>query len=121
MLGAAICAVVFRVNLPLALLTTLYTNPLTIVPLYIAAFAIGQWTLPGDHRTFVAPPEPGAGGLVAWAGDLIDWMLGLGTPLALGLLLLATGLAVTGYFLVRLAWRLHLINVWHKRRHRPAA
>ena len=48
MLGAAICAVVFRVNLPLALLTTLYTNPFTIVPLYIAAFAIGQWVLPGS-------------------------------------------------------------------------
>ena len=36
MLGAAIGAVAFRVNLPLALLTTLYTNPLTIVPLYFA-------------------------------------------------------------------------------------
>ena len=37
MLGAAICALVFRVNLPLALLVTLYTNPFTIVPLYVLA------------------------------------------------------------------------------------
>jgi uncharacterized protein (DUF2062 family) len=42
MLGAAICAVVFRVNLPLAMLTTLYTNPFTIVPLYVVAYAIGS-------------------------------------------------------------------------------
>jgi uncharacterized protein (DUF2062 family) len=38
MLGAAICAVVFRVNLPLAMLTTVYTNPFTIVPLYVVAY-----------------------------------------------------------------------------------
>ena len=35
MLGAAIVCVFLRVNLPLALVTTLYTNPLTIVPLYL--------------------------------------------------------------------------------------
>lgn len=31
MLGAAICAVIFRVNLPLALLTTLYTDRKSVV------------------------------------------------------------------------------------------
>ena len=120
MLGAAICAVVFRVNLPLAMLTTFYTNPFTIVPLYIVAFTLGKWALPGESRHFVAPPEPGADGLIAWAHALIDWMIGLGTPLALGLLLLATALAVAGYFSVRLAWRIHLIRAWHRRRQRRA-
>ncbi len=118
MLGAAICAVVFRVNLPLALLTTLYTNPFTIVPLYIAAFAIGQWVLPGAERHFVAPPEPGAEGLLAWGRALIDWMLGLGAPLAFGLVLLACGLALAGYLLVRMAWRLYLVRAWHRRKRR---
>ncbi|OHC72897.1 MAG: hypothetical protein A3H93_07260 [Rhodocyclales bacterium RIFCSPLOWO2_02_FULL_63_24] len=113
MLGAALCALVFRVNLPLALLTTLYTNPFTIVPLYVVAFTLGQWVLVGDGRRFVAPPELGGGGL-------IDWMIGLGAPLALGLLLLAAGLAVSGYFLVRLAWRIYLVRAWHRRRRRRA-
>jgi len=119
MLGAAVCAVVFRVNLPLALLTTLYTNPLTIVPLYLAAFTIGQWTLPGKHHSFVAPPEPGDAGLLAWSGALIDWMIGLGAPLAFGLVLLAAGLALAGYLLVRVVWRIHLVRVWHQRRRPP--
>jgi uncharacterized protein (DUF2062 family) len=66
MLGAAICAVIFRVNLPLALLTTLYTNPFTIVPLYIVAFAIGQWVLPGPGQRFVAAARLGRGKLLAW-------------------------------------------------------
>ncbi|NJD35652.1 MAG: DUF2062 domain-containing protein [Betaproteobacteria bacterium] len=118
MLGAAICAVVFRVNLPLALLTTLYTNPFTIVPLYIIAFAIGQSVLPGHGERFVPPPEWHDEGFLAWARTLVDWMLGLGTPLALGLVLLACGLALVGYGLVRLAWRIYLVRAWRHRSRR---
>ncbi|MCK9389201.1 MAG: DUF2062 domain-containing protein [Sulfuritalea sp.] len=118
--GAAICAVIFRVNLPLAMLTTLYTNPFTIVPLYIVAFAIGQRALPGEHHRFVAPPEPGEDGLIAWGRALIEWMIGLGAPLALGLVLLASGLAFAGYFAVRLAWRIYLIRAWQQRSRRLA-
>jgi len=121
MLGAAICAVILRVNLPLALLTTLYTNPFTIVPLYIVAFAIGQWALHGQHEQFVAPPEPGEDGLVAWLHALIGWITGLGTPLALGLLLLASGLAAAGYFAVRLVWRIYLLRAWRQHSRRPAS
>ncbi len=121
MLGAAICAVVFRVNLPLALVTTFYTNPFTIVPLYIVAYALGRWALPGDHSGFVPPPESGEEGLLAWMRALIDWMIGLGAPLALGLVLLASALALAGYFLVRLAWRMYLIRAWHHRRQRTAS
>ncbi len=121
MLGAAICAVIFRVNLPLAMLTTFYTNPLTIVPLYIVAFTIGQSALPGPRRHFVAPPDYGAEGLIAWTRELIDWLIGLGAPPAPGLVLLAAGLALAGYFLVRLAWRMYLIRAWHHRRQRHRA
>ena len=121
MLGAAICAVIFRVNLPLAMVTTFYTNPFTIVPLYLVAFAIGQWVLPGEHQQFVAPPEPGESGLTAWLHALVDWMIGLGTPLALGLVLLAAGLAVAGYFAVRLVWRIYLVRAWRQRSQRLAS
>jgi uncharacterized protein len=122
MLGAAIVAVVFKVNLPLALLATLYTNPLTIVPLYVAAFALGKFSLgivgadPGGH--FISPPDYGDAGLVAWVGALADWMGQLGKPLAFGLLLLASLLAVIGYFATRFAWRLYLINAWRQRAER---
>lgn len=122
-LGATICAVVFRVNLPLAMLATFYTNPFTIVPLYIVAYAIGQWVLPGTGQRFVRPPEWGDESFLAWSQALVDWMIGLGTPLAVGLLLLAAGLAVAGYFLVKLAWRIYLIRAWRRRtarRQRPA-
>lgn len=114
MLGAAICAVAFRVNLPLALLTTFYTNPFTIVPLYVAAFGLGKLTLDSD-AAFVAPPGYGDAGLLDWIGSLSGWMAQLGRPLALGLLLLAGLLAVAGYALMRAAWRWNLVRRWHAR------
>ncbi|HOY01728.1 MAG TPA: DUF2062 domain-containing protein, partial [Zoogloea sp.] len=57
MLGAALGCVLLRVNLPLALLTTLYTNPFTIVPLYILAFSMGEALLGRGEARFTPPPE----------------------------------------------------------------
>jgi uncharacterized protein (DUF2062 family) len=114
MLGAAICALVFRVNLPLALFTTLYTNPLTIVPLYVVAFGLGKLALGGGGE-FVVPPEYGDAGLLAWMQSLVEWMMHLGKPLIAGLLLLATLLALLGYLAMRLAYRLYLVRAWRLR------
>jgi uncharacterized protein len=56
MAGAALCALLLRVNLPVALATTLYTNPITIIPLYLLAYELGAMVLPGP-----AAPLPPAG------------------------------------------------------------
>lgn len=116
MLSAAVCCVAFRVNLPLALFTTLYTNPFTIVPIYVAAFAIGEWILGGSPSQFVAPPDWQGGNLMLWLRALAGWMTDLGQPLALGLIALAVGLSCAGYLFTRIAWRSYLIHHWHKRR-----
>ena len=42
----------------------------------------------------------------------------MGTPLAVGLLTLALGLAALGYVLVQLGWRVYVIRAWRKRRQR---
>ena len=118
MIGAALACVVLRVNLPLALVATLYTNPLTIVPLYLLAFGLGKLVLGGHGGEFVAPPDWGARAFSAWVAELIDWMAGLGKPLFLGLVLLASLLSLAGYFAVRAAWRWHLVRAWRKRKAR---
>jgi uncharacterized protein (DUF2062 family) len=122
MLCAGIACVLFRVNLPVALVTTLYTNPLTIVPLYLLAYEIGSLVLGQTGAAPVtAPPD------WDWARPWIsvqaigEWTIGLGPPLALGVLLLACLLSVTGYFVVRTLWSIHLRRSWHARRTRGAA
>lgn len=124
MLGAAAFSIALRANLPLALITTLYTNPFTIVPLYFAAFMLGNWAL-GDFGTpgtpFVRPPEFGGMSLHDWCTALLEWTAGLGKPLAIGLALLATGLALAGYFIVQGLWRLERGWRWKKRAWRDGA
>lgn len=115
MLTAAICCIVFRVNLPLALITTLYSNPFTIVPLYLVAYGMGA-LMTGDKLSgFVPPPDMHDLSLVEWAQSLLPWALELGRPLAVGLVLLASMLAVAGYFAVRAIWRIWLVRAWRAR------
>lgn len=115
MLSAAIFCVVFRVNLPLALITTLYSNPLTIVPLYVVAYGMGA-LLTGERLSgFVHPPEMADLSFVEWTHALLPWALDLGRPLAVGLVLLAGTLAAVGYFSVRTIWRVWLIRAWRRR------
>src|SRR5260221_647559 len=117
---AAILAVPLPVNLPVALATTLYTNPLTIGPLYVIAYWIGTLFVHSDGTPFSHPPGFDWSNLGAWLRASFDWMLSLGKPLAVGLVVLAVGLAIAGYVVVQLAWRVQVVVAWRRRRRRRA-
>lgn len=114
MIGAALLAVLFRVNLPVAVFTTLYTNPFTIVPLYVLAYELGA-LVTGQHNglsaVHFALPEMSWSN---WHTVLLDWVISLGRPFAVGLPLLAISLAVAGYLAVRVLW--YAVVVWEWRR-----
>jgi uncharacterized protein (DUF2062 family) len=115
---AALLAMWLRVNLPVALAATLYTNPFTIVPLYLLAHRIGLLVSGASAQSPVADfPE------LSWQDGfelMWQWLLTLGEPLLIGLPILATVLAVTGYFVVRFAWRLAVQWKWYQRARRRA-
>ena len=114
MMGAIVFAVLFRVNLPVALATTFYTNPLTIAPLYFLAYKLGVLVTGQNHGSanhFTIPQI----GWSDWYTVLPQWIFSLGKPFAIGLPLLATLLAVAGYFLVRILWRGMVVWKWRKR------
>lgn len=70
MICAALLAALFRVNLPVAIFTTLYTNPLTIVPLYLLAYRLGKivsGAQGGLASTIVPLPELHS---YNWSGEL---------------------------------------------------
>src|SRR6266849_500808 len=117
---AALLAIAFRVNLPVAVAVTLYTNPFTTVPLYVIAYGIGALIFASDGAALSHAPEIEWSHLGASMQAYFDWVLSLGKPLAVGLLVLAVGLAIAGYVVVQLAWRAHVILAWRRRRRRRA-
>lgn len=121
MLGAAALAVLARVNLPLAILGTLVSNPLTIVPLYWGAFELGRRLVGDGGARFSAPPAFSWSNVGPWSSAIIDWGVSLGQPLAVGLLALGLLMAGAGYVLVAVAWRAWLVWHWRARarRRRP--
>ncbi|MGE8355645.1 MAG: DUF2062 domain-containing protein [Microvirgula sp.] len=115
MLSAGLLALWLRCNLPVALATTLYTNPFTIVPLYLLAYEYGKLLTGARGGEVVPAPELGPDGIWAWMEALGRWALSLGPSLAVGLVALALTLAVLGYLLTDWGWRWYVVQAWKKR------
>ncbi|MBI3935868.1 MAG: DUF2062 domain-containing protein [Betaproteobacteria bacterium] len=117
--AAAILAIIFRVNLPIAVVVTLYSNPFTIVPLYYVAFKLGQLVLLQGNGGL--PPRAFSlegKGFSEWLPAAFDWLASLGKPLLIGLPLLALLLAALGYLLVDAAWKIYVRYQWRERQRR---
>ena len=116
---AALLAIGARVNLPIAMLVTLYSNPFTIFPLYYIAFRLGQFVLlrEGDGLPPLAFGLEGKG-FSEWIPAALKWLTTVGKPLIVGLPLLALLLALVGYITVDWTWRLSVRCAWQRRRRR---
>ena len=116
---AALLAVLFRVNLPIAMIVTLYSNPFTIVPLYYLAFKLGQLVLFDTGATMpdLAFDLEGKG-FREWIPAAMDWLGSIGKPLLIGIPLLALMLAALSYPLVRVSWRCYVVHTWRRRKER---
>ena len=95
-LTAIFLAALLRVNVPVAAITTLIANPVTMGPMYYLGFEVGNWILGLPPRPFEFEMS------FAWLTDRLatTWQ-----PLLLGCLLLGTALAAIGYAALDLLWR----------------
>jgi uncharacterized protein (DUF2062 family) len=121
-LCTVLSAIVFRVNLPVALFTSLYRNPFTVLPIYLTAFYLGNLVT----RSAGAPPisEPPAFSLMNffdWLRAFARWAIGLGPALAIGLVIMGSILGVLGYIAARVGWRLMVVRAWRERSARRVA
>jgi len=107
MVGAGLFALLFRVNLPLSVVLVWATNPITLGPMYWAAWRLGQLLLGVPHVPVKFEPS------IAWLGAELAqiWQ-----PLLLGCLILGTVSAIAGYAISRLFWRYHVIRALIRRR-----
>ncbi|RMH45404.1 MAG: DUF2062 domain-containing protein [Gammaproteobacteria bacterium] len=107
MVLAAIGAVIWRANLPLAVVLVWLTNPLTMPPMFYGAYELGKWLLGRPDMPFQFELS------MTW---LTEGLLQVWEPFLLGCAILGTLSAVLGYFVSLWLWRWHVTHHWHKRR-----
>jgi len=107
MLLAALLAIYFRVNLPLAVVFVWLSNPITIPPLFYLSYKTGALMLqePAKELIFQLSFE--------WFSEII---VDIWDELLLGSLTLGGLAALTGYFTVRLVWRMAIVRKWEERK-----
>lgn len=109
MILAAIAAVVFSVNLPISVVLVWITNPVTIPPMFYFAYWVGTKILPVETQKFAFE--------LSW--EWLTTSLGnIWEPFLFGCFVVGTISSITGYIVIRLLWRLHIIQHLKDRRNR---
>ena len=109
---AALFAIPARANIAIAAAVTLVVNPLTIPPLYWAAYHIGKWELRRGSDVDPAAAKQVSGELARF----LFWIHHASGPIALGILTIAVTTAVLSYFLSAFAWRHWITSQYRARR-----
>jgi uncharacterized protein (DUF2062 family) len=122
---AAMVAIYFRVNVPVAIFGTLLSNPFTTPAILFFAYQLGSVVVGGVDPAGASVVAGAAGpadkvGFLRDAGNWImhwvEWIQSAGWPLVIGLALLSVALAVLGYVGVKVIWRIQAALRWKKRR-----
>jgi uncharacterized protein (DUF2062 family) len=104
---ATLIALALRLNVPAAIFGTFLANPLTMVPMYMAAYWVGC--------SLLGIAGPNIAFEMSW-----DWLttglLPIWKPFLLGCLVLGAAAAVCGYVLLGGVWHLSLVLKYHERR-----
>jgi len=104
MLPAALLAILFRANLPVAVALVWISNPLTFLIIYTPPYLLGL-LITGETT-------------ISLSGITIEMMMQQFAALWIGSLIFGTGLAIAGYILCNIVWRLIVANRWTSRKKR---
>ena len=110
---AALLAIPTRANVAVAALCTLVVNPLTIPPMYYAAYRIGSWEL--RHDSNLVDPAA-AERFSSELSRVLFWLHHASGSIAVGILTIAVVTAVIGYLAATLVWRFWSQSRWRQRR-----
>lgn len=107
---AVLCAILWRLNVAVTCVTTMFVNPLTAVPVYYLAYRVGSLLIGERLHRFNFQPS--------W-----EWLQnGLGAswkPFLLGCLVCAVVLGYGGYLALELLWRWITVRRLRGRRSQP--
>lgn len=105
---ALLAAIALRVNIPVTLAAIFLTNPVTMVPLYYAAYWSGCFVLGIKPLTRLPQAGPDSW-LPAFHGPFME-------PFILGCLMLGLAAAVGAYIVLGLSWHFTLVYKFYKRK-----
>jgi uncharacterized protein (DUF2062 family) len=110
--GAALMAVPFRANIPIAAAMTFLSNPATTPFILIASIFVGNALgFRADTSTFYSLYERHAG-----VGEWLSWLASDAAPaLVAGLFVIAFAVAAIGYVVSLIGWRWWQARKWHRR------
>jgi uncharacterized protein (DUF2062 family) len=109
MVTAALLALALRVNIPIAVLSTWASNPLTIGPMFYFAYETGSVLLRRAPRPFEIELS------FAW---LIEEFVYVWQPLLLGSVLLGAIVSLLGFVALDVVWRASIWEYLARRRRR---
>lgn len=109
MVLAAAAAMALGCNLPIAIVMVWVTNPLTMAPIFFAAYKLGAWLL--NETTHATHFQVSFTWLFATIGA--NWK-----PLLLGGFILGVFSAAIGNIVVRVFWRVLVVRKWRARQAR---
>jgi uncharacterized protein (DUF2062 family) len=121
---SAIAAIAMRANLPVAVTSTLVSNPVTFAPIYLVAYRIGTTitgeTAPRNGEVTEQSLDPRDDDPVGWFGFWWQRISALGRPLIVGVLVMASIASVLTYALIDGVWRLTTLVTRRRRLQRRA-
>jgi len=107
MVLAAGLAIIFRCNLPIAVVLVWVTNPITMTPLFLLAYKVG---------TFLTDTHLGPFQFELSLNWLFTELRERWKPFLVGCLFTATVAGLSGFIVARILWRLRIVSFWNKRK-----
>jgi uncharacterized protein (DUF2062 family) len=122
MLVAAICAITFRVNLPLSIAITWITNPFTLIPILYSSYCLGSFIFGIPILNLTEIKEV----VVHFSSGMFSHSAPLATTYVFSMRALLVGLVVEAfimgsivYLVTQLLWRCHVMHEWKTRHTLP--
>lgn len=110
LLYAAVLVILLRGNLPVALISTLFTNPLTVVPITYFIYFIGSLIVGNGNPSFAFQKfQWDFSSFHAFWENLSTWAMQLGKAYFIGLPIVSLALGLIGYFGTIFIWNTYLL------------
>ena len=110
-LSAAALAILFRINLPIAILFSFLANPITVPFIFFYSYKLGS-ILFGLEENQINNIIPENTTIIEWFNTIF---LNIWEPLLIGCLILGLISSSITYFLIRLIWRIGAVVKWGNR------